>query len=296
MPATVAAPALPPAPSCRRRPGGAARGRTHRRTAGVLGALLVGVSMVLTGCGSAQVSTLHGATATATAAETATAQITMPDVVGMRGDAAAEALRSAGLTATPTLTDAEGKESVWMPSGWTVTTQDPAAGTVVAADESLSLTVGRDEAEVKATQEARAQSSRQAAELAAARRAGEQKAAEERAAAQQSATEQEAGAEASQQAAEQDAGPSAEARSQAQAGGEDMLGPAQDDEEQDWEEMGWEEDAEEPGGAGLGTPAPGHYATCREAREAGAAPLYEGRPGYRADLDRDGDGIACEAS
>ena len=27
---------------------------------------------------------------------------------------------------------------------------------------------------------------------------------------------------------------------------------------------------------------------------AGAAPLYRGEPGYRAALDPDGDGIACE--
>ena len=36
------------------------------------------------------------------------------------------------------------------------------------------------------------------------------------------------------------------------------------------------------------------YANCKEAKAAGAAPLYKGDPGYRSDLDRDGDGIACE--
>ena len=42
-----------------------------------------------------------------------------------------------------------------------------------------------------------------------------------------------------------------------------------------------------------GTPtAP--FASCAEAREAGAAPLHTGTPGYSAKLDRDGDGIACE--
>lgn len=283
MPATVVAPVLPPAPSRRRRPGGAEQGRTRRRTAGVLGALLVGISMVLTGCGSAQVSTLHGPTATATATETATAQITMPDVVGMRGDAAAEALRNAGLTGTPTLTDAEGKESVWMPSGWTVTSQDPAAGTVVPADKSISLIVGRDEAEVKATKEARAQSSRQAAELAAARRAGAQKAAEERAAAERTAAEQEAQAEASRQAAEQEATQSAEARPQ--AGGEDTLEPAQDDEELGFDEealgldeetLGWAEEPEKQSEAELETPAPGPDAGCGETPTGGATTPYCG--------------------
>lgn len=37
-----------------------------------------------------------------------------------------------------------------------------------------------------------------------------------------------------------------------------------------------------------------YYKNCSAAREAGAAPLYEGDPRYRKKLDRDGDGIACE--
>ena len=41
-------------------------------------------------------------------------------------------------------------------------------------------------------------------------------------------------------------------------------------------------------------PQQGGYRNCREARAAGAAPLYRGQPGYSARLDRDGDGIACE--
>lgn len=36
------------------------------------------------------------------------------------------------------------------------------------------------------------------------------------------------------------------------------------------------------------------YRNCREARAAGAAPLYRGEPGYGAHMDGDGDGIACE--
>lgn len=44
-------------------------------------------------------------------------------------------------------------------------------------------------------------------------------------------------------------------------------------------------------------PAPGgsvYYANCTAARAAGAAPIYEGQPGYRSALDGDKDGIACE--
>ena len=37
-----------------------------------------------------------------------------------------------------------------------------------------------------------------------------------------------------------------------------------------------------------------YYSGCREARAAGATPLYRGQPGYRPGMDGDGDGIACE--
>jgi hypothetical protein len=37
-----------------------------------------------------------------------------------------------------------------------------------------------------------------------------------------------------------------------------------------------------------------YYANCAAARQAGAAPLSRGESGYRAGLDRDHDGTACE--
>ncbi|MFI6151692.1 excalibur calcium-binding domain-containing protein [Kitasatospora sp. NPDC051170] len=37
-----------------------------------------------------------------------------------------------------------------------------------------------------------------------------------------------------------------------------------------------------------------YYANCKAAKAAGAAPLHRGDPGYRAALDGDGDGVACE--
>jgi hypothetical protein len=37
-----------------------------------------------------------------------------------------------------------------------------------------------------------------------------------------------------------------------------------------------------------------YYANCTEARAAGATPILIGEPGYRSDLDRDKDGVACE--
>ena len=56
------------------------------------------------------------------------------------------------------------------------------------------------------------------------------------------------------------------------------------------------------GGGGGAAPAPApeqkqestYYPNCKAARAAGAAPLYRGDPGYREELDRDRDGIACE--
>jgi len=42
-------------------------------------------------------------------------------------------------------------------------------------------------------------------------------------------------------------------------------------------------------------PQPGaYYHNCDAARAAGVAPLYIGEPGYRSNMDGDGDGVACE--
>lgn len=59
-----------------------------------------------------------------------------------------------------------------------------------------------------------------------------------------------------------------------------------------------------PVGRSDGEPAPtrtepppaatGPFDTCAEARAAGAAPVYEGHPGYDDHLDRDGDGVGCD--
>lgn len=37
-----------------------------------------------------------------------------------------------------------------------------------------------------------------------------------------------------------------------------------------------------------------YYDNCDEAREAGVAPINRGEPGYRPELDRNDDGVACE--
>jgi len=37
-----------------------------------------------------------------------------------------------------------------------------------------------------------------------------------------------------------------------------------------------------------------HYSGCNEVRAAGKAPLLADQPGYRSEMDGDGDGVACE--
>ncbi|MEO8175458.1 MAG: excalibur calcium-binding domain-containing protein [Sphingomicrobium sp.] len=37
-----------------------------------------------------------------------------------------------------------------------------------------------------------------------------------------------------------------------------------------------------------------YYSGCNAVRAAGKAPLHAGQPGYRSEMDGDGDGIACE--
>ncbi len=37
-----------------------------------------------------------------------------------------------------------------------------------------------------------------------------------------------------------------------------------------------------------------YYPNCKTACDDGAAPIYRGQPGYRAALDRNNDGVACE--
>ena len=43
-----------------------------------------------------------------------------------------------------------------------------------------------------------------------------------------------------------------------------------------------------------GCPGGVAYRNCDDARAHSAAPLHKGEPGYSRDLDRDGDGTACD--
>jgi hypothetical protein len=49
-----------------------------------------------------------------------------------------------------------------------------------------------------------------------------------------------------------------------------------------------------PGQTSAELEATAYYANCDAARAAGKAPLMSGQPGYREELDPDGDGVACQ--
>lgn len=207
-------------------------------------ALALVLTPALAGCD--QASAKKTASSEATTAQTT---IEVPDVVGLKGDAAVDALEKAGLTEDPTFKDVDGKESVWKKSNWSVTAQDPAAGEQVAADREITLTVTHDSAHAEAS--AKASASAAAAAEASASAA--------------------AAAEAAEKAAQ-------EAQQAEEAAQEQAQEPAQEPEEP-------AQPAQKP---------QAYYRNCAEAKAAGAAPLYQGDPGYRSALDRDHDGVACE--
>ena len=207
-------------------------------------ALVIALAPILAGCEDSSAHESSSASPTATTATTPV-MIEVPDVVGMKGDAAAVALKEAGLTSSPSYTDADGEESVWNSSDWSVTSQDPAAGEQVPADQAITLTVNDDSAEAAAS------------------------------------------ASASASAAEAEASASAAASEQAAQDEPAQNEPAQDEPAQP------EEPAQRPQQDPKKS-ASTYYANCTEAKAAGAAPMYEGDPGYRSGLDRDHDGIACD--
>ena len=197
-------------------------------------ALVIALAPILAGCEDSSAHESSSASPTATTATTPV-MIEVPDVVGMKGDAAAVALKEAGLTSSPSYTDADGEDSVWNSSDWSVTSQAPAAGERVPADQAITLTVNDDSAEAAASASASASAA---------------------------AAEASASAEASEQAVQDE--------------------PAQP-----------EEPAQRPQQDPKKSTST-YYANCTEAKAAGAAPMYEGDPGYRSGLDRDHDGIACD--
>ncbi|ALO65251.1 hypothetical protein AS189_00565 [Arthrobacter alpinus] len=120
--------------------------------------------------------------------------------------------------------------------------------------------------EVKRVADEKAAAQKAANDKAAAQKVAAEKAATEKAAAQEAAAAKAAAAETARVAAEQAAQKAAQQAEQEQAPAIQPL---------------------------VEVPAP-YYANCAEAKAAGVAPIYQNQPGYRAGLDRDKDGIACD--
>lgn len=70
--------------------------------------------------------------------------VLVPDVVGMKGDAAKEAITAAGITSATLLQDETGEHSIWDAANWTVTSQEPEAGTSMAPADVVTLIVSHD--------------------------------------------------------------------------------------------------------------------------------------------------------
>ncbi|SPT53867.1 PASTA domain [Actinomyces bovis] len=121
----------------------------------------------------------------ASRAATAEAQVTVPNVVGMKVDQARSALSAAGLTGPVNLEAAKGGGGVQNEAEWSVLSQSTAAGTKVSAGQELNLKVRNDVAEAQASASASA-----AAQAAAKEEAAKQQAEQERQAQAQAAKQQ----------------------------------------------------------------------------------------------------------
>lgn len=181
--------------------------------------------------------------------------VTVPSVMSLTLDKATDQLKDLGLKAEAVDT-VDGK-SIIVTKNWQVTSQDAQEGAQVAKGSTVHLGVKNLE---KAAEE-KAAADKVAAEKAAAEKAAAEKAAAEKAAADQAVAQLAAEQAAAQQAADQAAA------------------------------------AQQPAQQAPAAPAPAaaYYGSCADAKAAGAAPLYSGQAGYRAGLDRDKDGVACES-
>lgn len=128
-------------------------------------------------------------------------------------------------------------------------------------DHDKSVLAAKQEAEKKAAE----------AKAAAEKKAAEKKAVEEKAAAEEKAAEKAAADKrrAEEAAAKKEAQKQAAKEKAERAAPEAYTRPAK-------------------------APSSTSYANCTAVKNAGAAPIYQGDPGYSRKLDRDGDGVGCE--
>lgn len=84
------------------------------------------------------------ADAAGSSSESAATPATVPDVVGKKAHVAILDLTDAGFTTAPDLQDQAGAEVVINPANWTVVSQEPAAGTELSSDTTITLVVTHD--------------------------------------------------------------------------------------------------------------------------------------------------------
>ncbi|MDQ0924666.1 chemotaxis protein histidine kinase CheA [Pseudarthrobacter sp. W1I19] len=227
--------------------------------------LVVLTGLMLTGCGGGKQVAVQ-ATETATAVAAVAETVAVPGVIGMTLDKATEQLEDLGFK-VEALDTVDGK-SIIVKKNWQVISQDPTESATAAKGSTVHLGVTSLEklaAEKAAAEKAAAEKA--AAEQAVAAKAAAEKAAADKAAADKAAADKAAADVAAAQAAKPAPAPAAPA-------------PA----------------APAPAVPAPAVPAPAavYYANCTAARQAGAAPVYAGTPGYGKHLDRDGDGIGCD--
>jgi FtsZ-interacting cell division protein ZipA len=125
-------------------------------------------------------------------------------------------------------------------------------------------------------------------DTAAEQKASEEAAAAEKAAAEQAAADKLAAEEAARAAAEKKAAEEQAARAAAEkTAAEEAARKAAAD-------QAAREAAERDAAAKQPAQTSTYYKNCAAARQAGAAPVRRGDPGYGKHLDRDGDGVGCE--
>lgn len=192
-----------------------------------------------------------------------------PGGIGDKASLASTSKQSA--TATPTATNPA--NSACLTAAETRKYNDQALICTMGSDQRLVWMTEADSKRVVAEKAAadKAAADKAAAEKAAAEKAAAEKAAAEKAAADKAAADQAAAQLAAEQAAAQKAAAD-------QAAAQQAAKPAP---------------APAPAPAAP-APAAAYFGSCADARAAGAAPLYAGQAGYRAALDRDSDGVACE--
>ncbi len=222
-------------------------------------ALVVLTGLMLTGCDGSKEATQPSAAA---AAEAISA-VGVPSVVGQTLDKATDQLEDLGFTVEAR--DIIDGKSILVEKNWQVVSQDPTDGAQAAQGSTVKLGV-------KSLEKIAAEKA--AADKAAADKAAAEAAAAAKIAADQAAAEKAAADQVAAQVAAQKAADAAAQQAAQQAAVKPAPAPA----------------VQAPAPA----PAAVYYANCAAAKAAGAAPLYRGQPGYRAGMDGDSDGVACE--